>query len=277
MLQAQGLLARAQETFALASDAFRLSRLAIVLQNVTVANLATLEAHDLITLNNLYLESKSNFESILKSAPVIASDSQSLLNQTRDPTPPDFDADILYLSNWVSRLTDMSQTLWNRTGDLTTGLLEEESSFGDLNATAHLLLDRSVVLRERAAILVRKAEGALRTADTTVQGTQGILRQSLDLLDQLNASLVNLSNFKSQLDSLVEGIGAAQRRSGLALSVASQANLTLLQAAVVVDAALGSTEEATLLLNQAYVVRATSLLSFAKRFVCIFCQPVIVL
>ena len=254
ILQTQLILGRAKNAFALASDAFTVSRLASVLQNTTVANLDALETHDLIKLNNLFSESKSYFENIRKNAPIIANESTSLLHQAIDLVVPDFHADIQYLYTWVGNLVDKSQALWNATTNLTLWLVKDETMFSVLNTTAHTLLKRSIAQRQWAMLLAGKAGDAFQLANASVQGAQDILRQALELLDQLNASLLDLSSFKSKLDGLVVVIRVAQERSDLSLGVASQANRTLLQATVIVDAAVKRTDEVVTLLTQAYSV-----------------------
>lgn len=261
ILQTQLILGRAKNAFALASDAFTVSRLASVLQNTTVANLDALETHDLIKLNNLFSESKSYFENIRKNAPIIANESTSLLHQAIDLVVPDFHADIQYLYTWVGNLVDKSQALWNATTNLTLWLVKDETMFSVLNTTAHTLLKRSIAQRQWAMLLAGKAGDAFQLANASVQGAQDILRQALELLDQLNASLLDLSSFKSKLDGLVVVIRVAQERSDLSLGVASQANRTLLQATVIVDAAVKRTDEVVALLTQAYSVRELSSLS----------------
>lgn len=254
VIQAQVVLGNAKKALSLASEAFRLSQLAITLQNTTAASFAALEAGDLIKLNELYLEAKSYFESIQKNAPVIANESQSILEQTNDLHGPEFHLDIQYLAIWVENLANKSQTLRNAAANLTWKALEDEAAYSRLNVTAHALLERSSGLRTWATVLAGKAADAFRTANTSVQETQDILHQALDLLNQLNTTLQKLVDFKSKLDGLVEAIRTAQKQSNLVLGVATQANHTLVQVAAVVEAAVQRNSEATVLLTQAYTV-----------------------
>ena len=267
VIQAQDIFSKAEKALAWASDAFKLSHLAIILQNFTIANLEKLEAHDLLELNNLYSEAKNFFENIRKNVSAIANESQSLLHQTRDPIAPDFHADIQYLSAWLDRLANRSQELWNVTSSLAVQLLKDESSFSGLNTSAHILLDKSSAQRMRAEVLAGKAADAFTTANTSVYQTQSILYQALELLGQLNGTLVDVSVFKSKLDSLVGGIRAAQGQSKVALDAGSQAGHTLLQAALVINETLQITNETTALLTRAYMV---SLLQCVCVCVCVW-------